>query len=599
MEAALSAGARRLTEKTLFFVVEGTGGGLSRAVITDNKGNAVLGDVHLPAGTYNVTAYFSGQITLHSGVELNLDDERYEPTTATGTLTLLNTPPQAVSDAYSTDEDVVLVINAPGVLANDSDINGDVLEAVLDAAPAHGTVTLNTDGSFSYTPAPNFSGSDSFSYRAADGLDTSDTVIVTITVNELNDPPVVQDDAYSVDEDTILTVSAPGVLGNDSDEEEMPLTAVLQATTTNGTLIFNSDGSFSYTPAANFNGSDSFTYVANDGHSNSAVATVMITVNGVNDAPVAVDDNAVTAEDTAVDITVLSNDSDVDGDALTVGSVTTAANGIVSHDGAVVTYMPAADYCGSDSFGYTVVDGNGGSDTAVVTITTNCVNDAPVALDDAYSVVNNATLAVAAPGVLGNDGDVDSAGLTAVLNTPPTNGTLTFNNDGSFSYTPDAGFIGVDTFTYIANDGALNSSPATVTITVNPSNTAPGCSQATTSITFIWPPDKTFVSVNILNVTDADGDPITITIDAIRQDERTGHGNNSPDGYGIGTDTAYVRAERAGNSNGRVYHITFTATDGHGGACTATIRLPVVTHDQSGDIDAYDEGPLYDATVEN
>jgi hypothetical protein len=116
-------------------------------------------------------------------------------------------------------------------------------------------------------------------------------------------------------------------------------------------------------------------------------------------------------------------------------------------------------------------------------------------------------------------------------------------------------------------------------------------------VTFIWPPDKSFVPVNILGITDPDGDAITIKILSIFQDEAVGHGSNSPDGMGIGTSTAYVRAERDGNGNGRVYHVTFMALDGKGGSCTRELRLPVVDHDQSNpEIDAIDGGAIYDST---
>src|SRR4029079_10653175 len=137
--------------------------------------------------------------------------------------------PVAVDDSYSTAEDTTLNVAAPGVLANDSDVEGDVLSAVLVSSPAHGTLTLNGDGSFSYTPAANYNGPDSFTYQASDGQTNSETATVNVTVNSVNDAPVANNDSYSVNEDTTLNIPASGVLGNDTDVENDVLTAILVA----------------------------------------------------------------------------------------------------------------------------------------------------------------------------------------------------------------------------------------------------------------------------------------------------------------------------------------------------------------------------------
>src|SRR5207244_40662 len=148
------------------------------------------------------------------------------------------------------------------VLANDTDVEGDSLTAVFVSGPAHGTLTLNTDGSFTYTPAGNYHGPDSFTYRANDGSLDSVVATVSITVNAVNEAPVANKDSYGTDEDTPLVVAIPGVLGNDTDIEGSPLTATLVGGSGNGTLTLNPDGSFTYTPNAGFNGIDSFTYKA-------------------------------------------------------------------------------------------------------------------------------------------------------------------------------------------------------------------------------------------------------------------------------------------------------------------------------------------------
>jgi thiol-disulfide isomerase/thioredoxin/uncharacterized membrane protein YphA (DoxX/SURF4 family) len=198
-----------------------------------------------------------------------------------------NSPPVTEDDAYATDEDTALSVAAPGVLGNDSDADGDPLTAVLDTGTSNGTLTLNPDGSFDFVPDPDFNGTDGFTYVANDGEDDSEAATVTITVDPVNDPPVAEDDAYATDEDTALNVTPPGVLGNDSDADGDPLTAVLDTGTSSGTLTLNPDGSFDYVPGLDFDGTDGFTYVANDGEDDSEAAAVTITVDPVNDAPVA------------------------------------------------------------------------------------------------------------------------------------------------------------------------------------------------------------------------------------------------------------------------------------------------------------------------
>ena len=170
-----------------------------------------------------------------------------------------------------------------------------------------------------------------------DGTFVSDPVVVSLTVNSVNDAPVAGNESYSVNEDNVLTVAATGVLANDSDIDSPTLSAVLVSGPSHGTVSLNADGSFTYTPSANYNGGDSFTYKASDGQANSNVATVSITVNAVNDAPVAGNDSFSTSEDIPVAGNVLDNDTDVEGSALnailvagpTNGSLTLNANELV------------------------------------------------------------------------------------------------------------------------------------------------------------------------------------------------------------------------------------------------------------------------------
>jgi hypothetical protein len=190
-----------------------------------------------------------------------------------------NVPPVSSDDAFGAFEDAPLAIAAPGVLANDSDADGGSLKALLASAPAHGSVTLEFDGSFVYSPNPDFNGADAFTYVAEDPTGAASNVAtVTIAVTPVNDPPFAAGDTYSTNEDTPLEVAAPGILGNDSDLDGPGLIAVLWTGPSNGTLALGSNGSFTYTPNTGFLGTDGFTYQASDGASTSAPATVTISV---------------------------------------------------------------------------------------------------------------------------------------------------------------------------------------------------------------------------------------------------------------------------------------------------------------------------------
>ncbi|WP_289021129.1 Ig-like domain-containing protein [uncultured Salegentibacter sp.] len=301
-----------------------------------------------------------------------------------------------------------------------------------------------------------------------------------LVLETVNTAPTAVDDVYAVDQDAILNESAPGVLENDTDAEADNLTTSIVSTVSNGTLTLNSDGSFIYEPNTGYFGPDSFTYIANDGIDDSEVATVSITVNQVsptNTAPKAVDDVYAVDQDAILNESapgVLENDTDAEADNLTVSIVSTVSNGTLTlnSDGSFI-YEPNTGYFGSDNFTYVANDGIEDSGVATVSITVNQVsptNTAPTAVDDVYVVDQDAILNESAPGVLENDTDAEADNLTASIVSTVSNGTLTFNPDGSFIYEPNTDYFGSDSFTYIANDGNDDSEVATVTITVNSTN---------------------------------------------------------------------------------------------------------------------------------
>ena len=196
------------------------------------------------------------------------------------------TMPSATNDLYSVNEDSNLSVNSQqGVLKNDSDVGGNAITAIMVGGASFGILTLNPDGSFTYTPLQNFNGVDTFSYVANNSILNSTQATVNITVNPLNDIPVARNDSYFVNEDNTLTIVNPGILLNDTDSDGNALVASIVTNVNHGTLTLNPNGSFNYKPVSNFNGMDSFTYDANDGSTNSNAATVTIKINPVNTLP--------------------------------------------------------------------------------------------------------------------------------------------------------------------------------------------------------------------------------------------------------------------------------------------------------------------------
>ncbi|MEZ5866177.1 MAG: Ig-like domain-containing protein [Geminicoccaceae bacterium] len=361
------------------------------------------------------------------------------------------------------------------VLTNDSDSDGtlDPTTVAVTGQGTKGTATVNPDGTITYTPDGVQSGEDSFTYTVKDNIGaTSNEATVTVTIAP-NQPPTTANDSYVVAEDNILDVTAAdGVLHNDADPENQPLTANLVAGPDHGDLTLNADGSFTYTPDPDYFGTDYFFYTANDGVADSTgITSVELTVNPVNDPPAATDDGYSTAEDTILTVTaadgVLDNDGDVENDPLAAILATGPAHGdlTLNADGSF-TYTPDVDFFGTDSFTYTAFDGQAPSQPAIVTLTVTPVNDAPVAADD--TAETTLLTAVAIP-VLANDGDVDGTldPTSVIVTGDPTNGTTTVNPDGTVTYTPNFLFIGEDSFTYTVDDNlGATANEATVAVTV-------------------------------------------------------------------------------------------------------------------------------------
>ncbi|MBB1520587.1 retention module-containing protein, partial [Aquipseudomonas guryensis] len=407
-----------------------------------------------------------------------IEDETPAPTPAAATTTdatqpaAENTPPPGGSFNFETAEDTPFEGSFQLV-----DADGDSLTFNLLDAPDNGQLTLNPDGSWLYTPNPDYNGPDSFQVQVSDGRGGVNTLVVNIGVTPVNDAPVAVADAASVAEGGSVLID---LAGNDTDSDDGidPSSIVITGNPANGTVTVNADGTVSYQHNGSETTGDSFTYTIKDASGQvSNPVTVTVGVTPSNDAPVAVADSASVAEGGSVLIDLAGNDTDsddgIDPSSIVItgnpanGTVTVNADGTVSyqHNGSETT---------GDSFTYTIKDASGQvSNPVTVTVGVTPSNDAPVAVADAASVAEGGSVLI---DLAGNDTDSDD-GLdlgSIVITGNPANGTITVNADGTVSYQHNGSETTGDSFTYTIKDASgQTSNPVTVTVGVTPSNDAP------------------------------------------------------------------------------------------------------------------------------
>ena len=333
---------------------------------------------------------------------------------------------------------------------------------------------ITVSGSLDHETTPSYS----LTVQVSDGGTPALTSTATITINvtDANDAPVALADTATTAEDTAVTIS---VLDNDTDEETAASLIVtnlgIGTSPSNGSVVLtNNNTQVIYTPGENFNGTDTFSYTPNDGTIDGNAVIVTVTVTSVNDAPVALADTATTAEDTAVTISVLDNDTDEETAASLIvtnlGIGTSPSNGsvVLTNNNTQVIYTPAENFNGTDTFSYTPNDGTIDGNAVIVTVSVTGVNDAPVALADTATTAEDTAVTIS---VLENDTDVETAASLIVTNlgidTSPSNGSVVLtNNNTQVIYTPGENFNGTDTFSYTPNDGTIDGNTVIVTITV-------------------------------------------------------------------------------------------------------------------------------------
>jgi hypothetical protein len=380
--------------------------------------------------TYTPAEGFSG-IDTFTYTACDLEDQ-----CVTQTVTVTVTP-VGVDDTATTPTNTPVSVD---VLANDP--SGPSLSVTETTNGTFGVVTIEDDGTVTYTPDPGFSGTDTFTYTACDDAEQCVTHTVTVTVT-----PVGADDTATTPGEAPVNVD---VLANDPSGPSLEVTEVTDGA--NGTVVIEDDGTVTYTADPGFSGTDTFTYTACDDAEQCVTQSVTVTVT-----PVGADDTATTPTNTPVNVDVLDNDPS--GPSLEVTEVTDGANGtVVIEDDGTVTYTPATGFSGIDTFTYTATDEDGQTITQSVTVTVT-----PVGVDDTATTPGETPVNV---DVLANDPSGPSLEVTEV--TDGANGTVVIEDDGTVTYTPDPGFSGTDTFTYTACDDAEQCVAHTVTVTVTP-----------------------------------------------------------------------------------------------------------------------------------
>ncbi|MCC2670082.1 MAG: hypothetical protein K0Q72_2553, partial [Armatimonadetes bacterium] len=458
-----------------------------------------------------------------------------------------NQPPVAQNDNFTISEDQPLLIPLPGVLSNDTDADRNPITASLLSGPLHGAVTLASNGAFDYTPTANYFGSDSFTYRAFDGIDFSAPATVQITINAVNDLPEALSVNVTTREDTQIgiTLLAPDV-------ENDPVTFSLATNPAHGTLS-GTLPNLIYTPAPNYSGPDTFTFHGSDPFGTGPVGTITISVTPVNDAPfLSLTQSLTVIEDTPTALNL--EGTDPEGSPLFFTIVTPPQHGTLSGGpGRGRTYTPALNYTGADSLQYTVSDGTLESPLATVNITVTPVNDAPVAnaqtVSTPYQTAVNITL---------TGSDAEGSPLAYTIVGQPAHGTLS-GSGSSRTYTPAALYFGPDTFTFKVNDSAQDSAPGTVTINVAPPpNEAPTANPQT-----VTTPEDNAKAI-VLQASDPDSSPFPLVYTIVSAPT---HGTLS----GTAPDLLYTPAADYNGAD----TFTFKVFDGLADSNTATVTVNV------------------------
>ncbi|HAV1368377.1 TPA: tandem-95 repeat protein, partial [Vibrio parahaemolyticus] len=479
--------------------VEGDVLSIQSASVPSEQGSVDIVDgklVFTPAENFNGEATITYIVT---------DGDLTDEAKVTVTVTPVNDSPVAVDDTVSTQEDTVVTID---VLPNDSDVDGDKLSIQSASVPeAQGKVEI-VEGKLVFTPAENFNGDAEITYTVTDGQLT-DEAKVTVTVNPVNDAPIIKVDAVeSITEDAVNTDTVVATLTvRDTDTPEDQLTVSLENNSNGYFVLVGNEVKLTQVGVDAVNNDElnlkdlTISASVSDGVNPTASDSDSLIVNRVNDAPTV--ENAIADQELSEDFatyTIDLNDAFKDSDSALNFSVSGNSNVLVSIENGIATISPTADWNGSETLTFTATDSSGESISQTVNFTVAPVAD--IVADKATVVEDTPTIIK----VLGNDTfEGDDQVVSLDTNNGPANGTVSVNPDGSVTYTPNDNYHGTDSFTYIVTSGGVSES-TTVSVDVTPVNDAPVAKDdiATTQ-------EDTAVTIDALpNDTDADGDKLSI-----------------------------------------------------------------------------------------
>ncbi|ELA6778247.1 tandem-95 repeat protein [Vibrio alginolyticus] len=417
--------------------------------------------------TFSPNENFTGDVSLD--VVVVDEDGAVDTTTAGITVLEVNDPPIAGTTSYTIDEDEVITISAEQLLANSSDIEGEVALDSVSYSGSEGIFTDNGDGTFSFAPNQNFNGEVNLDVVVVDEDGATASTTANIDVLPINDAPVSGDLAYSVDEDNSITLSQEQLLAQATDVEGDALTASNLVVDGDATVTANDDGSFTITPDANFNGDIDITFDINDG-SDTIVATADLTVNPVNDLPQPEDQAFTIGEDgvlTFTDQDLLDGATDIDGDDLSVEGVTyTGADGVLTDNGdGTYSFAPNENFNGDVNFTFDVSDGTD-TVTANIDVTVTPENDPPVAGSTSYTVHEDNSITISDEQLLANSSDIEGDVAISSVSYSGNDGVLEINGDGTYTFSPNENFNGEVSLDVLVvdEDGATDSTTAGITV---------------------------------------------------------------------------------------------------------------------------------------
>ncbi|PMO37145.1 polymer-forming cytoskeletal family protein [Vibrio sp. 10N.222.52.B12] len=517
-------------------------------------------------GTYTFmpNENFSGDISL----DVIVADEQgaIDETTAGITVIEVNDPPVAGPTSYTVDEDSVLTFSESQILANASDIEGDVELVGISYEGSDGIFTVNGDGTCSFAPNENFNGQVQLDVTIQDENGATVDTHINVDVLPINDPPVSGDLAYTINEDSSITLSQEQLLAKAGDIDSENLEAINLSTDDNATIQYNDDGSYTITPDENYNGDLDLTFDIIDNDGGSVQVGLDITVNPVNDLPQAQDQQFTVEEDGTLlftDADLLEGASDIDGDDLSIENVLyTGADGVLTDNGdGTYSFAPNENFNGDVQFTFDVSDGTG-STPAFIDVSVTPVNDPPVAGSTSYTVQEDGQITISDEQLLANSSDVEGDVALANVSYSGNDGSFVDNGDGTYTFTPNENFdgnISLDV-TVIDQDGATDTTTAGIdVIAVNDAPETSGIQAEVDEDNAITITQEQLLA----NATDIEGD------DLVASNLQT----NDPDATIVTNDDGSFTITHTENFNGEL-DFTYNISDGENDVLT-TLDLTV------------------------